>query len=138
MSTDNSPALRSSIPKLMPLLRAHANSDNEHVQDIVAENLGRIYATNAPIVSKDLFDLLKRGSDNQRATAALSFKFAVSRDIRRMTSLVSSYFSSEVLSEVMSALGDKFYQVRKNVLLSFYSLLNVLHTSDVRAIIAKI
>ena len=58
--------------------------------------------------------------------------------MRKSIESVALFFSSEVLSEIMFALeSDKYFQVRKNILLSFYSLLNVLHTSDVRGVIRE-
>lgn len=82
-------------------------------------------------MAKDLFELLERGSDNQRATAALSFRFAVS--------LHSSgeQFSTEVLEGVLNSLKDPFHQVRKNSLLSFYSILNSVKTADVRGVVGR-
>ena len=46
--------------------------------DIVAENLGRLYANNGSLIIKELFEMLKESkNDHERATAALSFKFAL-------------------------------------------------------------
>ena len=58
--------------------------------------------------------------------------------MRKSIDTVAMFFTNEVLTEIMYSLEtDKYYQVRKNILLSFYSLLNVLHTPDVRSIIRE-
>lgn len=62
--------------------------------DIVAENLGRIYATNGSLIVRELFEMLKGSKiDQERATAALSFKFALNYIQEKGGSITSEYIS---------------------------------------------
>ena len=83
-------------------------------------------------------------NDYERATAALSFKFALNC-IQERGGLTSQHitesFNQGVIMELLQCMGkDPFYLTRKNILLSINSLMNIMkdNKGDMRGVIDKI